>query len=177
VIAGHRDDGSALRSGWDSEPVLFALDDEHREPHLVELGEAALRRLAPGPSRRLQGEGQAEHRDRARRLRRAAGDARAEGPAADDQRQAGQLLIGDALEDRDPGGIELPCGRGRAAAGDPVRLLDERDGEPLRASDVRRGHDVPRRHAARGAVAEDERGRRILRGVEVDPGLAVRRFD
>ena len=108
---------------------------------------------------------------------RAARDARARGAASGDERQAVQLAVGQVLDDGRPGRIELLRRSRRAAACNAIGLLHERDGEPLRLSSLRRGHEVRRRHAAAGAVTEDERAARPLDGVQMHVRRAVRRLD
>src|SRR5439155_22680679 len=98
----------------------------------VEFGQTALRRLA-GAVRWLEREGEAEHCDGSSRVRGAAGDAGAHRAAADDERQPGQLACTQALDDRNPGGVELRGAGGRAPAGDAVGLLDQRDADLLGA--------------------------------------------
>src|SRR4051812_2138674 len=78
VRAGDRDDLAMRRRGRHSERVALALDDERGDGDRVELVEPALLRSA----RRVDREGEAEHRRRAGLDRRPAGDARTRGAAA-----------------------------------------------------------------------------------------------
>jgi hypothetical protein len=152
VVPRHLDN-RAVRSGWwHPERVFLALDDQHRHPYLVELGEPARGGWARGPAGRLERERQAEHRDGTRGLRGTAGHPAAERPTADDQRQPAQLVRDQVLDDRDPGGVELVHGRRGASPGDPVGLLHERDGQPFRPSDFRNRHEVWRSHTASRAM-------------------------
>jgi hypothetical protein len=170
-------DHLAQRSGRrDSEAIALALDDECRHGHRVQLGEAALRRLARA-ARRLEREREAKDCDCAGRLDRPAGDPGAERATADYQGQAGQLVLAQLFDDRDPGGVELRCAWGRAAAGDAVGLLDQRDGDPLRACRRGRCDEVRRLHAAGGPVPEDESRAWLLDGVQMGAREALRRLD
>jgi hypothetical protein len=65
----------------------LALDDQRRHLHRVELVQPALLPLARA-ARRLEWECEAEHRDGAGRLHRAASDAGAQRATADNERQA-----------------------------------------------------------------------------------------
>src|SRR6516225_10979368 len=76
-----------------------------------------------------------------------------------------------------PRRVELMCRRGASLSGDAVRLLDERDGHRERACDTGCRDEVGRGDPSAGAVAEDERGARTLRRVELDARGPVRRFD
>src|SRR5437763_6610060 len=67
--------------------------------------------------------------------------------------------------------------RGRAAAGDAVRLLDERDGEALLQRDVLRRNEVRRSDAAARTVPEHERSVRRFGVVQVDARRSVRCLD
>ena len=49
-----------------------------------------------------------------------------------DERRAAACFVAQLLDDRDPNGVELVCGRRALPTGDAVRLLDERDGETRR---------------------------------------------
>ena len=126
-----------------------------------ELRQAALRRLA-GASGRLERERQAEDGAGAGRVRGAASDAGTERTTANDEWQAAELAGAKVLEDGDPGGVELWRARGRPAAGNAVRLLDQRDGNPLRLRRVRRCPDIRRVDSSGSPVAESERRARPL---------------
>ena len=111
MVARHLDDprgGAPARRH--PERVVLALDDERRDADGVELGQAALLRPARGGG---SGEREAEHADRAGRRSGAAGDARAGGAAAGDERQAAELARAELLDDRRPRGVELAGRRGR----------------------------------------------------------------
>ena len=101
-----------------------------RHRHCIELWQAARRRLRA--TRRLQRERQAEDTDRAGRLCCAAGDARARGAAAGDERQPAELAGAQVLDDGRPGRVELVCRCRGTTPGDAVGLLDEHDAEPRR---------------------------------------------
>ena len=68
-------------------------------------------------------------------------------------------------------------GGGRAPAGDPVGLLDERDADAERERDAGRRDEVRRRDAAAGAMSEDEAAGGALGGVQVRGGRPVRGVD
>jgi hypothetical protein len=140
VVARHGDNLPGPPRRQDSERIAFALDDER---HRVDLGQAALRRLAGAPGRDER-EREAEHGESACRFRRAAGDAGPDRAAADDQVQVGQGLSPQGLDGRRPDGVEL-WGAGReAAAGDAVGLLDQRNGDSLRPGRLRRRNEIRR---------------------------------
>ena len=109
--------------------------------------------------------------------RRAARHPRARRAAADDERQVAQRARAQVLDDRDPGRVELARRSRRAPAGDAIGLLDQRDADAGRARRLRGRHEVARRHAAAGAVAEHERAGRLVGGVQVGPRGTVRRVD
>ena len=73
--------------------------------------------------------------------------------------------------------IELPRRRRGAAAGDAIRLFDERDGEPRRERDVFRLDDVPGGNASPCPVAEHEHASRLVDVVEMRVRGAVVRFE
>ena len=104
-------------------------------------------------------------------------DTRAGRAAARDERQPGELVPAQMVEDRDPRCVELMRGRGRAASGDAVRLLDERNGEALFERDVLRRDEIWRRDASARAVPEHERAARRLRVVQVHARRSVRCLD
>jgi hypothetical protein len=79
------------------------------------------------------------------------------------------------LDYRRPGYVELAGRGGRAPAGDPVRLLDERDADPLRERRLLCGDEVSRLNPARGAVTEDEGASRPVGVMHVGDGTTVRR--
>src|SRR5213078_1239025 len=82
VIAGHLGNRPVRGRRRHPERITLALDDERRDRDRVELGQPAWGWIAGAA--RLQGEGQAEDGDAARRLEAAAGHARAERPPTDD---------------------------------------------------------------------------------------------
>jgi hypothetical protein len=69
VVSGHSDDLSGRASRWNPERVSLALYDQHRDADRIQLGQTALRLLATG---RLEREREAQHRDGAGLLDRAA---------------------------------------------------------------------------------------------------------
>src|SRR5205814_2035361 len=74
--------------------------------------------------------------------RGATGDTRATRPAADEERQAGNLLPREACDNGEPRVGEL-CRRRRAApTGDAVGLLDEGDGDPQSARLLARSDEI-----------------------------------
>jgi hypothetical protein len=87
VVAPYLHDLACLGGGRHPKRVALTLDDEGRHTHSVELVQS--RRL--GPSRRVEGKGEAQHGDGAGRLGGAAGHAPAQRPAADDERQTFEL--------------------------------------------------------------------------------------
>ena len=91
VIARHL--GNRPIRGWrrHTERITLALNDERRDRDRVELGQPARGWIA-GAAARLQGKGQAEDGDAARRLEAAAGHARAERPPTDDQGRPVELV-------------------------------------------------------------------------------------
>ena len=112
---------AASRTGLDS-PCTISTGDLDG----LELGQARLLR----PPRRMQREREAEHPGGARPRRGPAGHARARRSGRRDSDAAPSPRS--CLEDRDPGGVELVCGRGRLAARHAVGLLDQRDGHARR---------------------------------------------
>ncbi len=74
MIALHRHHVASAAPGRDAKSIALALDDERGYLHCVELGQAALRRLA-GALRWLERKSQAEDGDGARCVRGAASDA------------------------------------------------------------------------------------------------------
>jgi hypothetical protein len=73
VIAADARDDASLPLGRHPEGIALALHDEHRELHVVELGQSRLL----GATGRVDREGKAEDGDSAGLLRRPARDARA----------------------------------------------------------------------------------------------------
>jgi hypothetical protein len=67
--------------------------------------------------------------------------------------------------------------RGRAAPGDPVRLLDERHGAADRRRGAAGGHQIARGHPAAGAVPEHERRARVVVRLDMSPRRPVRGGD
>ena len=96
------------------------------------------------PPGRMNREREAEHGAGAGGLGGAAGHARARRAATGDERQAGECVGAQVLDDRQPRRVELVRGRHAAAARHGVRLLDERDDEALSRA--------PRRSPRRGRV-------------------------
>ncbi len=88
-----------------------------------------------------------------------------------------QRVGGELIDHRGPGGLELPRRSGSTAPGDSVRLLDERDADPLRDRDFRGGDEVGRVHAATGSMAENERAPRLHRGLQMCLRRPVRGFE
>jgi hypothetical protein len=88
VVTRHGDDGSMLGGGWHPKRVSLPLNDEDRDSHRVELGQAACRGRA---ARRSQWEREAKHGEGTGHLGGAAGNPRSQGSTADEKRQAAQL--------------------------------------------------------------------------------------
>jgi hypothetical protein len=176
VIAPHLYDLTSGARVGHTEPITFALDDERGDCHRVELGQAVLRRLA-GAAWGLERECQAEDGDGACRFRGAASDAGTERTTTYDEWQAGELTAAQALEDGDPGGVELGRRCGRPTAGNAVRLLHQRDGKPLGLRCVRRCPEIRRFDASSSPVAENERRAWLWRGTQVGVCHPVRRVD
>jgi hypothetical protein len=170
VVARNGHDLAVGRLGRHAERVSVALDDEHGHVDGVELGKARLL----GPARRVDGEREAQDRCRVGLGCGPAGDPGAGRASAGDQRQAVEREL---LDDGLPGAVELRGGRRRAAAGDEIGLLDERDGHVARERRLGGGLEVGRVDRAAGAVAEDQRGLWVRRLVERRPGRAVRCVD
>jgi DNA-binding MarR family transcriptional regulator len=177
VVPGNLHDLTALSGRRHPEGIPRALDDQGREAHRIQLVETVLRRGPAGPARRLEREREAEHRDRARLLDGAARYARAQGPAADDERQPAQLALAEVVEHGDPGRVELTRRSRRAPPSDAIGLLDECDRESLRLRDVARRNEVRRRDAAAGSVAEHQSRAGLGDGMQVDLRPTVRRVD
>ena len=177
VVAWDLHHCATRRSGRNPEPVSLTLDDQRRGRYRVELFKTARRCRLPGAARRLKREGKAKHRNRADRLRCAAGHPGAQGSTADDERQHAQLTRAHVVDRRRPGGVEVVRRGGRAPSGDSVWLLDERDADALRARGVRSRHQVSRRHPRAGSVTEDQRGSWLIDGLQVDLRRAVRGVD
>ena len=174
MIARHDDDLAPRARLRDSERVALSLHDERRHRDRVELRQPARR---VGAARRVQREREAQHGARAGRAGGPACDAGPRRSPADDERQPAQLVRAQRLHDGDPGRVELRRRRGRAAAGDAVRLLDERDREPLLERDGGRGGKVARADAAARAVTEHERRARVDGSLQVDAREPRRRLD
>ena len=67
------------------------------------------------------------------------------------------------------------CGRsGSASPGDAVGLLDERDADPFRARDARHRHQISGSHPSSGSMTEDQRGSRLVSGIQMDVRPTVR---
>ena len=88
-----------------------------------------------------------------------------------------QRVGGELIDDRGPRGLELSRRSRSTTPGDAVRLLDERDAEPFRDRDFRGGDEVRRGHPATGSMAEDERGPRLHRGMQMCVRRPVRGFE
>ena len=145
-------------------------------PRGLELGQTARPRLA-GAARWLERKGQAEHGDGAGRFRRAAGDARPQRAAADQERQTLELAGAQVLDDHEPGGVELPR-RGRSApAGDPVGLFDECDADSFGPGSLARRREIGRLDPAARTMPEDQSGSRFGDGMQVRTCGAVRGLD
>jgi hypothetical protein len=152
VRARDENNVAVRRFGWDPERVALALDDERWHIDGVKLGQASLLRL-PG---RVDWEREAENSDCANLVRGAAGDPRAGGAAADDQRQAREEL----RDDREPGLVQLTSRCGAPSASDSVWLLDERDAEASLVRGLRCPDEVRRIDPATGPVPEHDRSAR-----------------
>ena len=107
-------------------------------------------------------EGEAQHRDRAELGRRAAGDSGASRAPPEDDRQPIELTAAEPLDDRRPSRVQLPRRCRRLATGHHVRLLHERHGDARVVSGLGGGSEVRRADSARGAVAQDQAGRRTF---------------
>jgi len=79
------------------------------------------------------------------------------------------------LDHRGPDRVELPGRSGSASPGDAVRLLDECDADPFRARDLRHRYQIPRRHPSGGSMTENQRGPRLIGGVQVGVRAAMGR--
>ena len=88
-----------------------------------------------------------------------------------------QRAGGELIDHRGPRGLELPRRSRGSAPGDAVRLLDERDAEPLRDRDFRGGDEVGSGHPATGSMAENERASRLHRGLQMCVRRPVRGFE
>jgi hypothetical protein len=183
VVARHRDHRPLHRGRWNPKTVTRPLHDQDRDRHLVELAETARRRRSrPRATGRLERKRQAHHADRPSQVCGPAGHPGTRGATADQQRQSVQLVLAQPGNDREPGGVELACRGRRAASGDAVRLLDQRDAHILPARSGRRRHEISRRHPSPGPVAENERRARLIDRVQVRPrppvdGLQLERSD
>ena len=96
---------------------------------------------------------------------------------ADNERKPLERGSSKLVDDRDPGDVELARGRGRAASGDAIRLLDERDAHALGVRCVGRRDEVACSDAASGTVPEHEPGTWLVRRMQVDAGRPVRGLD
>jgi hypothetical protein len=176
VVSGHPHDVPRRGRRRNTEGVPLALYDERRHCHGVELGQPALLGLTCAAGR-LERERQAENAGRAYGSCRATRNTPAQRATAHDQRQVGQLVPAKALDDRDPCRVELFCRGGGAAAGDAVRLLDERDADSLRTRGVPRGYEIGCVHPARSPMPEHERSSRPVDRMEMGARGAVRGVD
>ena len=160
VIAPHLHHLASGARGRDAESIALALDDErgHLSPRRARASgsSAACRRAAAARAER-PGRGRRRRPSRPRCGKRR-GPERA---TADDEWQAGELAGAQALEDGDPGGVELGSACRRPAAGNAVRLLDQGDGNALGLRRVRRCLDVRRVDSSSGPVAENETRARL----------------
>ena len=152
MVPAHLDDPPPSAGRRDAERVAGALDDEDRDLHGLELLEPARPLRARAAARRPEREREAENADGIRLGRRSAGDAGTRRAATAEQRQAGELVRAEMVDDGDPRGVELLRGRGRAAAGDTVRLFDEPDGDVLLDRRLRRRDEVGRADASTRTV-------------------------
>lgn len=177
MVAGDLDHRSRRGGRWDPEAVARSLDDEDRDSNLFELDESARRGRALRPAWWLEREREAQDADCRGRLRGAACDPGARGATSDDDRQFRELTRTQVVDEGDPRGVELVCGRRRAASRDPIRLLDEHDAHILGAGPVGRRDEVPSCHASARTVPEHEGCAGRLDGMEVRTGRAVRRVD
>ena len=81
----------------------------------------------------------------------------------------------ECLDDLQPTRVEMRCRRRRAPAGNPVRLLDERDAEPDGDRHFFRSDEILRGDSSTRAVAEHEDAARRVGVVEVRLRRAVGR--
>jgi hypothetical protein len=79
--------------------------------------------------------------------------------------------------DRHPRLVQVRRRWGRTPPGDAVRLLDERDGQPLRLRRSRRGNEVGSADPSPGPVPEHEHAARRRSGLQVHAGEPSRRLD
>ena len=145
--------------GRHPEGVARALDDEHRQRDGLQLGQARSPVVA-GPARAAETPGTAR---RPRPPRPRSGRPRGRRTSGRRRRAAGPRAPGrGARRDHgEPGGVELPGGRRRAAPGDAVGLLHEGHRDGLVQRGPRRGLQVaarPPRRRRRGR-ARARRGR------------------
>jgi hypothetical protein len=164
VVTRHLHDGAMLCGGWHPEWVSLPLHDERRDGHCVELVEAACRAGAAG---RSQWKREAKHGEGTGHFGSAASDSRSQGSAADEKRQAAQLVREQVVDRCRPRSVELSRRRGAPAACDTVGLLEERDAHPFCSRNVGHRYQVRGSHASTSPVAEDQRGSRFGRGVHV----------
>ena len=78
------------------------------------------------------------------------------------------------VDHRHPGGVQLVRWSGSASPGDAVGLLDERDAQPFRARDARDRDEIKRSYSSSGSMTEDQRGARLVGGIQMDVRPTVR---
>ena len=106
---------------------------------------------------------------------RATGDTRPRRPPSDDERQLVEPAATECLDDLQPTRIEVGRRRGRAPAGNAIRLLDERNAEPDGERHVLRSDEILGGDSSTRAVAEDEDAARRIGVVEMRLRRAVSR--
>jgi hypothetical protein len=156
--------------GRHAERIALALHDEHGHLNGIELGQPRLL----GPSGRMHREGEAEHGDSSRLGGGSARDARAERPAARNERELADLVIPELHDDGRPRRVELRGGCRRAPAGNAVRLLDESDRDLLLEGHLLCDDEVGSGYASARAVPEDEERARLVGDVHDHARGAVR---
>jgi hypothetical protein len=171
VVTRDVNDDTTVGRWRHSEWITVSLDDEHRHRDGVELVQAVLLRAAGRVYRKRE----AEHRRRACRFRRAAGDAGSERPPAHNQWEVSQRARTQVVDHSRPRRVELARRGRRAASRDAVRLLNERDAYVLVERDVSGSCEVGRPDATGCSVAEDKRAARFGGSVDVRPRCSVGR--
>ncbi len=120
------------------ERIAFALNDEHGRRDRLELGETALPRICR-PARRMEREGQAEHRDSVGLGRGPTRHPCPRGATAGHERKTPQLRLAEMGDYGLPCRVELLGRRRGASAGHPVWLLDQRCRPASVVGGLRRG--------------------------------------
>ena len=156
MVARDDADRAARRRGRHPEAVVLALDDEHLRVHRLELAQPTWPRLGSSALGRLQREREAQNADSTGCGGCTAGDPRARRPSADDKRQLAEPVGAERLDHGRPGDVEVGRRRRRTPPGDPVGLLDERDGESRREGYVLRPDEILGADAATRAVPEHD---------------------